>query len=177
MELALGCPIPYWDSLLLLLKCNLFSPWYSWHIAHLALNKNHSLTYSKSHEILEYSSCPNKLRWKHLCNDKMFTSSNLRHRWPWHTNTWPLTRINTFGNTIEPPYFELGLSLFLSQNMSNIVRTVVSGLTLIRQNIGKPNNLKVFFTYSKSHEILEYSSCPNKLRWKHLCNDKMFTTK
>jgi hypothetical protein len=113
--------------LLLLLKCNLFSPWYSWHIAHLALNKNHSLTYSKSHEILEYSSCPNKLRWKHLCNDKMFTSSNLRHRC-----------------TIEPPYFEVGLSLFLSQNMSDIVRTVVSGITLIRQNIGKPNNFKVF---------------------------------
>ena len=24
--------------------CNLFSPWYSWKIAHLALNNNHSLT-------------------------------------------------------------------------------------------------------------------------------------
>jgi hypothetical protein len=28
------------------LKINLFSPWYSWKIAELALNNNHSLTYS-----------------------------------------------------------------------------------------------------------------------------------
>ena len=27
-------------------KCNLFSSWYSWEIAHLALNNNHSLTHS-----------------------------------------------------------------------------------------------------------------------------------
>ena len=26
------------------IECNLFSPWYSWKIAHLALNNNHSLT-------------------------------------------------------------------------------------------------------------------------------------
>jgi hypothetical protein len=28
------------------IEYNLFSPWYSWKIAHLALNNNHSLTYS-----------------------------------------------------------------------------------------------------------------------------------
>ena len=27
-----------------LIKCNLFSPWYGWKIAHLVLNNNHSLT-------------------------------------------------------------------------------------------------------------------------------------
>ena len=27
-----------------LIECNLFSPWYSWKIAHLALNNKHSLT-------------------------------------------------------------------------------------------------------------------------------------
>jgi hypothetical protein len=29
------------------IKCNLFSPWYSWQIAHLALKNNHSLTLKK----------------------------------------------------------------------------------------------------------------------------------
>jgi hypothetical protein len=56
-------------------------------------------------------------------------------------------------HTIKPPYFELGLSLFLSQITSNLVRTVVSGITLIRQNIGKPNNFKVFSNKkAKGHE-------------------------
>jgi hypothetical protein len=31
------------------LKINLFSPWYSWKIAELVLNKNHSLTHKKTH--------------------------------------------------------------------------------------------------------------------------------
>jgi hypothetical protein len=59
----------------------------------------------------------------------------------------------TFSYTIEPSYFELGLLRFLSKNLSNLVRTVVSVLTLIRQNIGKPNNLKVFWNKkAKGHE-------------------------
>ena len=32
------------------LKINLFSPWYSWKIAELALNNNHSLTHSVLHK-------------------------------------------------------------------------------------------------------------------------------
>ena len=36
------------------IKCNLFSPWYSWKIAHLALNSNHSL--SDCHLIFIYLS-------------------------------------------------------------------------------------------------------------------------
>ena len=34
---------------LVLLKINLFSPWYSWKIAELALSDNHSLTYSRNY--------------------------------------------------------------------------------------------------------------------------------
>jgi hypothetical protein len=32
------------DSIIIFLKINLFSPWYSWKIAELVLNNNHSLT-------------------------------------------------------------------------------------------------------------------------------------
>jgi hypothetical protein len=32
------------DLIIISLKINLFSPWYSWKLAELALNKNHSLT-------------------------------------------------------------------------------------------------------------------------------------
>ena len=35
-----------------LIKCNLFSPWYSWKNAHLALNNNHSLTHLKRKVII-----------------------------------------------------------------------------------------------------------------------------
>ena len=31
-------------------KCNMFSPWYGWKIAHLALNNNHSLTHYKERD-------------------------------------------------------------------------------------------------------------------------------
>ena len=34
------------DLIIISLKINLFSPWYSWKIAELALNNNHSLTHS-----------------------------------------------------------------------------------------------------------------------------------
>ena len=34
------------------LKINLFSPWYSWWIAELALNNNHSLTHSLTHSLV-----------------------------------------------------------------------------------------------------------------------------
>ena len=32
------------DIIIISFECNLFSPWYGWKIAHLALNNNHSLT-------------------------------------------------------------------------------------------------------------------------------------
>jgi len=35
------------DLIIISLKINLFSPWYSWKIAELALNTNHSLTHSR----------------------------------------------------------------------------------------------------------------------------------
>jgi hypothetical protein len=35
------------DSIIIFLKINLFSPWYSWKLAELALNNNHSLTLLK----------------------------------------------------------------------------------------------------------------------------------
>ena len=33
------------DLIIISLKCNLFSSWYSWNFFHLALNNNHSLSY------------------------------------------------------------------------------------------------------------------------------------
>jgi len=38
------------DLIIISLKINLFSPWYSWKIAELALNGNHSLTPKNAHE-------------------------------------------------------------------------------------------------------------------------------
>ena len=42
------------DLLLISLKIDLFSPWYSWTIAELALNNNHSLTLTEVYEPREH---------------------------------------------------------------------------------------------------------------------------
>ena len=39
------------DLIIISLKINLFSPWYSWEIAELALNNNHSLNHSHLYSI------------------------------------------------------------------------------------------------------------------------------
>ena len=39
------------DLIIISLKINLFSPWYNWKIAELALNNNHSLTHNKERDI------------------------------------------------------------------------------------------------------------------------------
>ena len=44
IKIQLGVLIKYKADLIIIsLKINLFSPWYSWKIAELALNNNHSL--------------------------------------------------------------------------------------------------------------------------------------
>jgi hypothetical protein len=40
------------DIIIISSKCNLFSPWYGWKIAHLALNNNHSLIQNKSFPLM-----------------------------------------------------------------------------------------------------------------------------
>ena len=53
-----------------LIKCNIFSRWYSWRIAHMALNNNYSLTHWKDVGFYGYSDVlpPNKA-WQPLFNE------------------------------------------------------------------------------------------------------------
>ena len=50
IKIQISLLIYYKTDIIISSKCNMFSPWYGWKIAHLALNNNHSLTHYKERD-------------------------------------------------------------------------------------------------------------------------------
>ena len=79
------------DFIIISLKINLFSSWYSWKIAELALNNNHSLT------LVENRWYNHFLSWSSHASCKTTTSLALHNKYSLcRTRLWDIQTINLF---------------------------------------------------------------------------------
>ena len=90
------------DLIIISLKINLFSPWYSWKIAELALTNNHSLTdIQKLCDQIAVAICKSQNGKNQTC--KVLRNCHLKFRRNWNYNFFDATRCCTLRRAKNTP--------------------------------------------------------------------------